>query len=308
MRLNCAFILLLIAGVASPAHAAERVDLLAVSDWGFLAPAQRLPDQENVARAMADYARRSGLRFQAVLVTGDNFKWKPSGGNAEQIIREGFEQMYDSAVLDMPFYAILGNHDYEYELAQAELDYAKRHPQSRWKMPGKWYRVDFPQGRPLVSAFMLDTSRDGDWKKQLQWLDEQLSGDRKPEWTIVGGHVPIFSDGQHGDSGSLQKDLGTLLQKHSVDFYLCGHDHVLEHRQTKGWTTTFLINGGGGENVKRSVGDPHGNFCRPVHGFMHFQFDSDRARVTILDEHAVPLHTFDRDRKGLIRIIQTTEP
>src|SRR5204863_401580 len=72
-----------------------------------------------------------------------------------------FEDMYDAQKLAMPFYVTLGNHDYEFNKWNIERDYSKKNPESRWKYPAKWYRVDFPAkpARPLLSVLMLDSNK-----------------------------------------------------------------------------------------------------------------------------------------------------
>ena len=48
-----------------------------------------------------------------------------------------------------------------------------------------------------------------------------------PRWTIVVGHYPVFSWGDHGDNNELVKYLSPLLDNYQVDAYLSGHDRKL---------------------------------------------------------------------------------
>ncbi|MCY3018943.1 MAG: metallophosphoesterase [Planctomycetota bacterium] len=306
----CAVLWLVAASGAAPGEPVEpQVNVLVVGDLGFSPPEKRTPDQQNTARAMAAYAGTSRLAFDAALVGGDSFKVKLAGPDDPQF-REGFEEIYDRKALSMPFYAVLGNHDCESKNAAAELAYAATHPDSRWKMPGHWYRLDLPAAAPLVTVLMLDSNRDAvgkeQWKAQLRWMDEELSKPRQSAWTICLAHHPLFSDGQHGDSGTLQAAWGPLLKKHKVDFYLSGHDHILQHIQAPDWPTTFIVSGGGGENTKRAVAGKRGPFLRATHGFAALQFGARSAKVSLIDDTGAVLHVFERDRSGDIRIVSTT--
>ena len=296
-------------GAAPEPSAQARVGLLVIGDWGFSAPEKRTPDQQNTARAMAAFARRSPGAFDAVLVPGDNFKVKLAGPEDPQF-RQAFEEMYDAQVLRLPFFAVLGSHDYEYHAAEAQLAYGRQHPDSRWRMAGRWYRVDLPTAAPLVTVLMLDSDRTAigkdAWQAQIRWMEGELSKPRTSAWTICVGHHPLFSDGQHGDNKAMQSAWGPILKKHRVDFYISGHDHVLQHLQEPDWPTTFLISGGGGENTHRPVSGRHGPFVRATHGFAALRFDMRSARVTLVADTGVVLHAFERDRSGEIRLLGMT--
>ena len=206
--------------------------------------------------------------------------------------------MYDSAILSMPFYAITGNHDEEYKMAEACLAYSKRHPESRWKMPAAHYRVEFPADKPIVTVLMLDGGKDA-----AAWLKAELARPRRSAWVICCGHYPLFSNGMHGDNKRLQTTWGALFKSHNVDFYVSGHDHTLQHLEPKGWATTFLVSGGGGENAKRPVKSEDGPFCRASYGFIHLRLTDEMATVKLIDETGKTIHAFERDRKGQVRIL-----
>ena len=310
MLLVCvAFWLGAVCGAAPGEPLEPQVKLFVAGDLGFNSAANGNLDQQKTARAMAAYAAKSLHAFDATLLCGDSFKVKLAGPDDPQF-RQGFEEMYDAQALKMPFLAVLGNHDYEYKSAAAQLEYAAKHPDSRWKMPGRWYRLNLPAAQPLVTVLMLDSNRDvvgkEQWQSQLRWLDEELCKPRKAAWTICLAHHPLFSDGQHGDNAALQAAWGPLLRKHKVDFYLSGHDHILQHLQMPDWPSTFIISGGGGENTKRSITGSRGPFIRAVHGFAVMQFSTRSAKVSLVDDTGTLLHVFERGRKGEIGILSTT--
>ena len=137
-------------GVAGPAG---EVNFLAMGDWGTGGDKQK-----SVAEALAVYAAGQG-NIQAMILAGDNFYMKLASVD-DPVWKSVFEDMYDTKRLAIPFYDVLGNHDYQENKAQIELDYSKLHPESRWKLPARWYRINIPADKPLVSFFMLDSTKD----------------------------------------------------------------------------------------------------------------------------------------------------
>src|SRR4051794_17671839 len=219
-----------VATADAPATQPLEVNLLAWGDWGTNGPGQR-----KMAGALSQYVAASGRTFSAALLLGDNFYIKLSRVD-DPLFDQMFEHMYDASALGFPFYAALGNHDYREGNTPFELAYARQNPQSRWKIPKRWYRVDFPPNDPIVSALMLDSNQpymtDVDWKRQQTWIERELAKPRPRGgggWIIACAHHPLFSNGDHGDNGVLQRDWGTLFKKHKLDFFLCGHDHDVQH-------------------------------------------------------------------------------
>ena len=294
-------------------QAKREVNLLTMGDI-----AQVGPGQARVAKALENHVRASGRSFDALFTAGDNFYVKFTGIDDPKW-RTMFEDMYDPAVLNFPFYAALGNHDYE-EMTpggvrkwQIEMDYAKANPQSRWKLPAHWYRVDLPAGAadPLVSVLVLDTYKDqvGDarWAQQLAWLKGELERPRKSKWVIATGHHPLFSNGRHGDIGVLQRDFGPLFEKHGVDLYICGHDHDLQHLEMPGYKTSLMLVGGGGASTRPMQNDVRGPFSRAIQGFADLNFTSDRVRVQYIGVDGGVLHAFERTRAGKVKVLETTK-
>jgi len=279
-----------------------RTTLLAMGDWGEDTTAER-----QVAGAMEKEARTDQPPPAFVLLLGDNFYFKLSGVD-DPHWQTLFEQMYDPAVLGVPFYACLGNHDYDGNNLQTELSYARLHPDSRFKMPSEWYRVDLPTTQPIVTVLMLNSNRENlselQWNEQTQWLEKQLASPRAP-WTICCAHHPLFSNGFFWGNGVLQKDWGMLFQKYHVDFYLCGHEHDMEHLEIPGWSTSFVIAGGGGAHSHPLSRDDRG-FSRMAYGFVDFEIDADKTVVRMMDTHDKPMHVFERTKAGNVKVIETT--
>lgn len=296
----------------------EDIHWLALGDFGSEEPAQTA-----VANAMRSYQARLQLKLQGLLLLGDNFYNAMPGGLQSPRWRTGFEEMYPKSSFNCPCPVVLGNHDYHDNQGgeQVQLAYAKT-PGTRWTLPAKWYRMDFPAAKPLVTMLFIDTNTGtlsgGKIPKtdivrnhltpeeqagQMAWLKAQLAGPRAP-FTIVVGHHPVYTNGKHGDSKQLVAELGPLLQEHGVHAYLGGHDHDMQHLELEGLKTSFVISGGVGARVreqppaKRKV--PFGS---AVYGFTHLHANSERLVFRHLDANGQPLHAFEKHLDGSLKIL-----
>lgn len=289
---------------AASTQPADELNVIAMGDWGEDTAAER-----QVAAAMASFAGndRDHGTLDAVLLCGDNFYFKLTGVDDPRW-QTLFEKMYDPRQLDIPFYACLGNHDYDGNNLQIELTYARQHPDSRFKLPAEWYRVDLPKGKPMVTVLMLDSNKENmselQWNEQVQWLAKELAAPRA-SWTICVAHHPLFSNGFFWGNGPLQHDWGTLFQKYKVDFYLCGHEHDVEHLEIPKWFTSFVIDGGGGAHGHPLSRDDRG-FSREAFGFVDFDLMADKAIVQFIGADRKPMHTFERTKAGQVRVVETT--
>ena len=285
--------------------AGPRADFLAMGDWGEGKYAQKA-----VAASLANYAASQNVSFAGMLLAGDNFYPKLSGGVHDPQWQTLFEKMYDPVRLPMPFYASLGNHDYEDFKDLIELEYARLHPESRWKLPARHYRVDLPADNPMVTVIMLDSNRqvlnDLDWAEQRRWLEGELAKPRTTEWVICCAHHPLFSNGLAGNNGVLQKDWGTLFKKYHVDFYLCGHEHNLQHLEIASWPISFVMCGGGGAHAAPMLHDNLHPFSRTVYGFVHFALTPGKAVVAYIGTDGKPVHVFERTKAGQVNTLMTT--
>lgn len=82
---------------------------------------------------------------------------------------------------------------------------------------------------------------------QLYYIEKYLidatTTDNFATWTIVVGHYPIYSAGDHGDIYELKKYLLPLLEKYEVHAYICGHDHISEHLSIN--NINYFVSGAG---------------------------------------------------------------
>lgn len=284
----------------------DEANFLLIGDWGSDNKEQRM-----VAKAAAEYVRKCRVQFNAAISVGDNIYYDLPKGTSDLRFKTLFEDMYDAKYLNFPFYMVLGNHEYENGREKVQLAYERDHPDSRWKMPAKWYRVDLPEDKPLVTFLMLDSDRhklsSADWAKQTAWLEEELAKPRKGPWLMAVAHHPLFSNGAHGDNGILQIEWGPLLQQYKLDFYINGHDHDLQHVQTNGWNPSFVLVGGGGREQKPMRRDNRGMFSRKIFGFAHLRLTADHAEVIYINaKDGQVVHHFLRHLDGQVEVVSTT--
>lgn len=296
---------LVFAALVIPAEAlrAGEVHLLAMGDWG----GQNMRQQTEVANQMARFAAESKVKLSGVLLAGDNFYTGLDSIHDERW-QTIFEEMYDRRRLNVPFYAVLGNHDYQKSKAQVQLEYAQANPRSRWKMPSKWYRLDIPVLNPVVTVLMLDSNKSSlsgeEWAAEKRWMEHEMSKPRRAPWLVCVAHHPLFSSGSHGDSETMQSEFGPLFRRYAVDLYIAGHDHDLQHVEIPGWHTSFVMVGGGGANT-RDVTDKHGPFARRTNGFAALDFSDRAVTVRLISARGITLHEFrkraDRSQAPLQR-------
>jgi hypothetical protein len=305
-------------GCAAPAFPKTDAHVLLLGDFG----SGTLP-QSQVARAMTSYVSQTGISPRWLVLLGDNFYGNKllGGGLNEERWRSGFEELYPASVFDCPCPAILGNHDY-HDTAQGDLKqlaYAKAGG-TRWTMPSKWFRMDLGEfatflfidtnlrsvsglGGSLAPFKILHCLTQEEESLQWEWLKAQLASARKA-FTFVVGHHPVYSNGQHGDQAELVEKLGPMLEEAGVHWYLCGHDHDLQHLELGALRTSFAISGGGGastrglKNSSRAV-----PFGRAVYGFSHLQVNGSQTILRHLDITGTQIHAVEKTLNFQWRIL-----
>lgn len=224
-----------------PPASGKKITFLAVGDAGTGEEAQKM-----VASGMAQTAEKRKAGF--VLYLGDNFYETGVSSVSDTLWTTAFESIYKQSSLQIPFYAVLGNHDY-YGNEEAELEYALSH--DRWKMPARYY--SFSAGispGDSIDFFALDTEMlldetSEEAKAQLIWLDAELKNSTAI-WKVVFGHHPVRSNGDHGDTGELVALLKPILEANNVTAYFCGHDHHLELIKPENGVH-YIVSGAGGK-------------------------------------------------------------
>ena len=277
-----------------PWHAASAAEpdlaFLVVGDWGKPGIGER-----RVAQAMEWCARNSSCRF--VISVGDNFYGKGVTSVDDPQWQTTFEDVFSGEALQVPWYAVLGNHDYIGN-PTAQIDYSKQHP--RWHMPAHYYlhREILADGEP-VDFFFIDTNllwqpneaqeiAGVDPTAQLAWLETALA-QSTARWKLVVGHHPVFSGGErHGDTTGLIVQLKPLLDRYGVQVYFNGHDHNLQHIIIDG--IHFITSGAGSE--VRQTGQRAGLiFAADRLGFVEARFRSRGLTIEFIDSDGASLHS-----------------
>ncbi|AFY42158.1 metallophosphoesterase [Nostoc sp. PCC 7107] len=185
--------------------------------------------QYAVAEAMNFYHRQNP--YNLVVLAGDNIY---NNGEIEKI-GAVFERPYQPLLKKgVKFQACLGNHDIRTDNGEPQLKYPG------FNMQGKRY---YTFRRNQVQFFALDTNSNADWKKQLPWLELELSRSDAP-WKVVFGHHPIYASGVYGNNPAFIQAFTPLFEKYGVQLYINGHEHHYERTKSINGTT-YLVTGGG---------------------------------------------------------------
>jgi len=141
----------------------------------------------------------------------------------------------------------------------------------------RWYSYDWGD----VHFVVLDTEKTG--PTQAAWLEADLSANKQP-WTIVYGHKPPHSSGEHGSDGAFNQYFVPIIEAHHVPLVLSGHDHDYE-RFTPINGVTYIVTGGGGKGVRDfSGGHASGSlFAEAVIHFLTVTIDGDTLTVHAID-------------------------
>lgn len=169
--------------------------------------------QRAVAAAIKNKCDADGCDFAILL--GDNIYNSGVESTEDQQWQDKFESPYQE--LDLPFYAVLGNHDYggdlgvlgEYgglgnEFDKGPIEVAYTQVSSKWIMPATHYT--FTWGH--VGFIMLDTNSilwdDTTHGNQRDWYPTALAEVAGAQWVFAAGHHPYLSNGAHGNAGSYE--------------------------------------------------------------------------------------------------------
>lgn len=229
-------------------------------------------DQKKVGDAIAAKCAKDGCDFVQLL--GDNFYDVGVSSTTDPQWTTKFLTPYGA--VSLPFYAVLGNHDYgasgsgaDWDRAQNEVEYTK--VSTKWKMPDRHYtRVE--KG---VAMFALDTNAimfQGIWGSRVSAQKTALNGwigAATSKWKIAFGHHPYLSNGPHGNAGSYEgtpwlpvvngktvKDFLDDVVCGKVDVYLSGHDHSRQWHKNTCKGTELIVTGAGAKTTELKGSNP----------------------------------------------------
>lgn len=188
---------------------------------------------------------------------------------------------------NIPFFPVLGNHEYWGKDKKALANYFDRFPDL---FAQHWYSFEVLG----IVFIILDTNYDElagyQIRAQERWLEFQLSkAQNNPniKQVILATHHPIYSNGKtHGDSEWLHTTVLPLLHKFSkAQLIFCAHIHNYEHFFEK--HTHFVVTGGGGaplfdvyEGKKRRHVDLYTGTLRNYH-YCQLTFTATQVEIKI---------------------------
>jgi acid phosphatase len=291
----------LLAQGASP----QALNFIVFGDWGRRGER----DQKEVAEQMGKAAQSINARF--IISVGDNFYENGVASVDDKQWKLSFENVYTAPSLQVPWYAILGNHDYHVN-CDAQIAYSKM--SSRWNMPSRYYMqshqidkdvtADFfyidttPMVRSYYDRFFEEGTRDQvitqNVPEQMDWFKQALAAS-KAQWKIVFAHHPIYSGGEHGDTSELIETVLPLLHEHKVQAYFNGHDHDLQHLMA-GEVNLFCS--GAGSQVRPTRETTHTKFAKASSGFTTVSLGPEKIDICMIDNFGKLLYTTSIFRNG----------
>lgn len=276
----------------------ERISFLAVGRQGY-------GNQwaAEIAAGMGRVATEHRTNF--IVLTGDNFYPTGVASIEDRQWQDKFEQLYrDESLSKLPFFAVLGNHDYGGSTA-AQVAYAReRRGSGRWRMRGLQYHQDFGQedDRVLLRIVFLDMvpMAGSRWKRYIaQWfLSEAMELPGNPVWRIVVGHAGVRNHSQLPFTQKLLlDDLEPLMRELNVDLVLSGNDRFQQVLDISGEPLHVSTNGGGDKlehQLHEKTSDRTFIAVRP--GFSSVTVDRQSLQVAMMDRNGKAIYRKSRTR------------
>lgn len=298
-------------GAGEPdASAPEPIRFAVLGDTGTATPGQH-----EVAEAMRATCAADGCDF--VLMLGDNLYEDGAESVDDPVWQEAFEQPY--AAIDLPFYAVLGNHDYggellgyshgglgnEFERGPIEVAYTDH--STKWRMPDTHYVIrSGPVGIVALDTNSIMWGNEDNGDQRAWWPGALLEASMGSTWVIAAGHHPYRSNGSHGNAGTYEMieglDIDVPIDEISgdkvraffdefvcgdVDIYLSGHDHNrqwIDEPEACGGTE-LVVNGASGK-IKDLKDRGNATLFQDdtVEGFMHVTIDGPTFTGRFIDK------------------------
>ena len=278
-----------------------KINLLIVSDLGR----NGYYDQKPIASLMGTIAEQTGP--EAILALGDTHHYQGIQSIDDPLWITNYELIYSHPELQVDWYPILGNHEYRGN-TQAVIDYSNK--SRRWEMPSRYYAKTFQGGGTSIKVVFLDTpalidkyhqksdtyqdAEKQDIDTQLQWLDNMLS-DATEDWIVVVGHHPIYAytDKENSERDDMQKRVDSILRKHKVDMYICGHIHNFQHIRKGNSDIDYVVNTSG--SLSREVKPIDGTvFCNGETGLSFLSATKKGLKLDMIDSRGDIIHSIIR--------------
>ncbi len=177
-------------------------------------------DTYRALRETVDHLNGLTPRPDAVVVSGDLV----DGGSAEEYATA--RPLLDR--LQMPYYAVPGNHDERENFRRAFAD--------KGYLPATGFLnyviEDFPVRLVGLDSVVPGQPHGDLCPERLDWLAQCLAADRQKPTLVFLHHPPFLTGINHMDAMMCQngESLGAIIQEHpQVQMLLCGHIHRIIH-------------------------------------------------------------------------------
>lgn len=264
-------------------------------------------DQQVIANLMGEMAGK--IKPECIISTGDTHHGNGVKSATDDDWQEHLIEMYNHRNLaKLDWWAVTGNHEYRGN-SQALIDYSKVNP--HWRMPAKYYTMVFKKGGATIRFVMLDTTplidryresnkypdaKHQDKEAQLEWLDKVLS-EATEDWIVVAGHHPVYADTKKPriERDDMKSAINSILRKHKVAMYICGHIHSFQHIRRKGYDIDYLVNSSASwaRDVKKTKDM---QYCSNEAGFSVITASKKRLSVHMIDKNGNILHTVNKTK------------
>ena len=229
-------------------------------------------DQKPIAELMGQMAEN--VDIEAVVAAGDVHHFEGVRSVNDPLWMTNYELVYSHPELMIPWYPILGNHEYRGN-TQAVLDYSQ--VSARWEMPARYYTKVLENDDITVRLVMIDTA---------PLLDKYRKDTEK------------YPDTDKNDSERLdmEKRVDSILRKHNnVNMYLCGHIHNFQHIRKAGSKIDYVVNTSA--SLSRKVKAVEGTvFCSGETGFSLISADKKELCLYMINKEGKVLHTVRQTR------------
>ncbi|XP_062205551.1 purple acid phosphatase 4-like [Phragmites australis] len=296
-------------------EAGRSLRVLVVGDWGR----KGAYNQSRVAQQMGKVAEEMNIHF--VVSTGDNFLDNGLASVDDKAFHESFVDVYTAKSLQKPWYLVLGNHDYRGDVL-AQLDPALRNIDSRFLCMRSFLvhagitDFFFVDTTPFQLKYWTDPGEDHyDWRgvapreayitNLLKDLDAAMKRSRA-RWKVAVGHHTMRSVSAHGDTQELLQLLLPVFKENSVDLYINGHDHCLEHISSRNSPIQYFTSGGGSK-AWRGVfrqNDDKLEFFYDGQGFLSLEMDADQSHAVFYDVDGHALHNWSLRKSTVLQQVQ----
>jgi len=227
--------------------------------------------------------------------------------------------VYTNGALDVPWFGVMGNHDWHGNVSAQWDGAALGFP--RWRADMSFLAASDPRavthhGDGMLDVIYLDTepySKNSaemvyngflpqdvaDNKEALAlwwdaWRESQVArlelqlAVSQARWKIVAGHHGIYSYGKAHGSTKAMSDVNGVLRRGGAAAYINGHDHVLQNIRIPGDDEAgpVYVTSGGGSYPYNDITDPQDGsllFGYGLAGFHAVKVTHDSLTITTYD-------------------------